>query len=99
MYTWHMFQTNIKNLASASVVIGKLMKKSAKRTDEEILAAFGQEVNDSDEDETVFSASQGGPDSSKDGSSKTGSLFGSKVNSPRTPGFGKSIFSKLRKQG
>ena len=41
----------MKSLQSASVILGKFIKaKAVKKTDEEVLAGFGAEKGDSDED-------------------------------------------------
>ena len=46
-----MFQSNVKSLQSASVILGKFIKaKAIKKTDDEVLAGFGAEKGGSDDD-------------------------------------------------
>lgn len=50
-YNQKNFQVNVKSLQSASVILGKFIKaKAVKKTDEEVLAGFGAEKGDSEED-------------------------------------------------
>ena len=45
------FQSNVKSLQSASMILGKFIKaKAIKKTDEEVLAGFGAEISFSEED-------------------------------------------------
>ncbi len=84
------------------------MKKSAKKTDDEILAAFGHESDDSDEVNVFMEAhnktgskdkgnGNGATESGR--ASKTESLLSRVTASKSGGGFGKSIFAKLQKQG